>query len=114
MSFSPIIPPHGARAFSCRMPSIFLAPRARGVSAVTRDLRTGLDELFAYFGMFLSSVTKTGPDGKPVTTIEPVSAGSDIQSIFFDMLRQDHLDVALNEVPGDLVTASASSLDLDI
>jgi len=50
-------------------------------------LRTGLDELFAYFGMFPSSVTKTGPDGKPVTTIEPVSAGSDIQSIFFDMLR---------------------------
>jgi hypothetical protein len=96
------------------MPSIFLASRARGVSAVTRDLRTGLDELFAYFGMFLSSVTKTEPDGKPVTTIEPVSAGSDIQSIFFDMLRQDHLDVALNEVPGDLVTASASSLDLDI
>jgi hypothetical protein len=45
-------------------------------------LRTGLDELFAYFGMFLSSVTKTGPDGKPVTTIDPVSAGSDIQSIF--------------------------------
>jgi hypothetical protein len=66
------------------------APRARGVSAVTRDLRTGLDELFAYFGMFLSSVTKAGPDGKPATTIEPVSAGSDIQSIFFDMLRQDH------------------------
>ena len=77
-------------------------------------MRTGLDELFAYFGMFPSSVTKTGPDGKPVTTIEPVSAGSDIQSIFFDMLRQDHLDVALNDVPGDLVAASASSFDLDI
>jgi hypothetical protein len=30
------------------------------------------------------------------------------------MLRQDHLDVALNDVPGDLVAASASSLDLDI
>ena len=64
--------------------------------------------------MFLSSATKAGPDGKPATTIEPVSAGSDIQSIFFDMLRQDHLDVALNDVPGDLVAASASSLDLDI
>jgi hypothetical protein len=44
-------------------------------------LRTGLDELFAYFGMFLSSVTKTGPDGKPVTTIEPVSAGSDAMAV---------------------------------
>jgi K+-transporting ATPase ATPase C chain len=61
--------------------------------------------------MFPSSVTKTGSDGKPVTDIEPVAAGSDIQSIFFDMWRQDHPDVALNDVPGDLVTASASGLD---
>jgi potassium-transporting ATPase KdpC subunit len=65
-------------------------------------------------GMFPSSVTKTGADGKPVTDIEPVSAGSDIQSIFFDMWRADHPDVALNDVPGDLVTASASGLDPDI
>jgi K+-transporting ATPase ATPase C chain len=62
-------------------------------------------------GMFPSSVTKTGSDGKPVTDIEPVAAGSDVQSIFFDMWRQDHPDVALNDVPGDLVTASASGLD---
>jgi potassium-transporting ATPase KdpC subunit len=65
-------------------------------------------------GMFPSSVTKTGADGKSVTAIEPVSAGSDIQSIFFNMWRQDHPDVALNDVPGDLVTASASGLDPDI
>src|SRR5580704_9252282 len=65
-------------------------------------------------GMFPSSVTKTGPDGKSVTDIEPVGAGSDIQSIFFNMWRQDHPDVALNDVPGDLVTASASGLDPDI
>src|ERR1700729_1837999 len=65
-------------------------------------------------GMFPSSATKTGPDGKSVTDIEPVSAGSDIQSIFFDTWRQDHPDVALNDVPGDLVTASASGLDPDI
>jgi potassium-transporting ATPase KdpC subunit len=65
-------------------------------------------------GMFPSSVTKTGSDGKSVTDIEPVSAGSDIQSIFFNMWRQDHPDVALNDVPGDLVTASASGLDPDI
>src|ERR1700733_13089132 len=65
-------------------------------------------------GMFPSSVTKTGADGKPVTDIEPVSAGSDVQSMFFDMWRADHPDVALNDVPGDLVTASASGLDPDI
>jgi K+-transporting ATPase ATPase C chain len=55
-----------------------------------------------------------GADGKAATGIEPVSAGSDIQSIFFDMWRADHADVALNDVPGDLVTASASGLDPDI
>jgi len=62
-------------------------------------------------GMFPSPVTKTGADGKPATDIEPVNAGSDVQSIFFDMWRSDHPDVALNDVPGDLVTASASGLD---
>ncbi len=46
-------------------------------------------------GMFPSSVTTTGADGKSVTTIEPVKTGSDIQSIFFDMWRADHPDVAL-------------------
>jgi potassium-transporting ATPase KdpC subunit len=65
-------------------------------------------------GMFPSPVTKTGPDGKPVTSIELVNSGSDVQSIFFDTWRQDHPDVALNDVPGDLVTASASGLDPDI
>src|SRR6202453_3645644 len=65
-------------------------------------------------GTFPSSVTKTGADGKPVTDIEPVNSGSDVQSIFFDMWRSDHPDVALNDVPGDLVTASASGLDPDI
>jgi len=62
-------------------------------------------------GQFPSSVTKTGPDGKPQTTIEPVKEGSDIQSIFFDMWRQDHPDADLQDVPGDLVTASGSGLD---
>jgi K+-transporting ATPase ATPase C chain len=65
-------------------------------------------------GAFPSSVTKTGADGKPATSIEPVNTGSDIQSIFFDMWRSDHPDVALNDVPADLVTASASGLDPDI
>jgi K+-transporting ATPase ATPase C chain len=62
-------------------------------------------------GMFPSSVTKTGTDGKSTTSIEPVNSGSDIQSMFFDMWRADHPDLALNDVPGDMVTASASGLD---
>jgi K+-transporting ATPase ATPase C chain len=65
-------------------------------------------------GMFPSPVTKTGADGKSTTDIEPVKSGSDIQSIFFDMWRAEHPEVALNDVPSDLVTASASGLDPDI
>ena len=62
-------------------------------------------------GRFPSAVTKPGADGKPVTAIEPVKDGSDIQSIYFDMWRQDHAEAQLQEVPGDMVTASASGLD---
>jgi potassium-transporting ATPase KdpC subunit len=62
-------------------------------------------------GKFPSVVTRTGKDGKPQTTIEPVTAGSDIQSIFFDMWRQDHADADIQDIPGDLVTTSASGLD---
>jgi K+-transporting ATPase ATPase C chain len=36
---------------------------------------------------------------------------TDIQSVFFDMWRQDHPNVSLEEVPADMVTASASGLD---
>ncbi len=60
---------------------------------------------------FPSAVTYKGADGKEVTTIEPIKEGSDIQSIFFDMWRQDHPGADLQDVPGDLVTASASGLD---
>lgn len=62
-------------------------------------------------GRFPSPVTRPGPDGKPVATLEPVKDGSDVQSIFFDMWRQDHPQADLNDVPGDLVTTSASGLD---
>ena len=62
-------------------------------------------------GRFPSAVTKNGADGKPVTALEPVKDGSDIQSIYFDMWRQDHADAQIAEVPGDLVTTSASGLD---
>ena len=62
-------------------------------------------------GRFPSAVTHPGPDGKPVTALEPVQDGADVQSIFFDMWRQEHADADLQDLPGDLVTASASGLD---
>jgi potassium-transporting ATPase KdpC subunit len=62
-------------------------------------------------GKFPSQVTKQSADGKSQTDIEPVATGSDIQSIFFDMWRQDHPNVALQDVPGDMVTTSGSGLD---
>jgi potassium-transporting ATPase KdpC subunit len=65
-------------------------------------------------GAFPSTVTEKDKSGKDVTTIKPVTTGSDIQSFFFDMWRQDHPDADLENVPGDYVTTSASGLDPDI
>jgi potassium-transporting ATPase KdpC subunit len=65
-------------------------------------------------GMFPSAVTHKGPDGKDVTEIMPVKTGSDVQSVFFDMWRQDHPEAPLTDVPGDYVTTSGSGLDADI
>ena len=64
-----------------------------------------------YPGKFPSAVTTQLPNGKSQTAIAPVKDGSDIQSNFFDMWRQDHADADLQDVPGDMVTASASGLD---
>jgi potassium-transporting ATPase KdpC subunit len=65
-------------------------------------------------GMFPSAVTHKGPNGKDVTEIMPVKTGSDIQSTFFDMWRQDHPDAAMTNIPGDYLTTSGSGLDPDI
>ena len=62
-------------------------------------------------GKFPSAVTHAVAGGKTETTIEPVGVGADIQSIFFDMWRQEHPDADIQNVPGDLVTTSASGLD---
>ena len=43
-------------------------------------------------GKFPSAMPDTGADGKAVTVIKPVSTGSDIQSIFFDMWRSRSSD----------------------
>jgi K+-transporting ATPase ATPase C chain len=39
-------------------------------------------------------VPHKGPDGKDMTAIEPVKEGSDVQSTFFLMWREEHPDVA--------------------
>jgi potassium-transporting ATPase KdpC subunit len=62
-------------------------------------------------GTFPSAVTHPGPDGKDVSQIEPVKEGSDIQSTFFEMWREDHPDAPLQNTPGDYVTTSGSGLD---
>jgi K+-transporting ATPase ATPase C chain len=64
-----------------------------------------------YPGKFPSAVTKQLPGGKSRTVIEPVASSTDIQSIFFDMWRQDHPDADLANVPGDMITTSGSGLD---
>jgi potassium-transporting ATPase KdpC subunit len=82
-------------------------------TAKSKRPRRGVFEHFAkdHPGMFPSTVTHPGPNGKNVTEIAPVKEGSDIQSFFFEMWREDHPDVVLQDVPGDLVTASGSGLD---
>lgn len=62
-------------------------------------------------GKFLSAVTHKGADGKDQTTLQPVNEGSDIQSTFCLMWREEHPDVDLEDVPGDMVMSSASGLD---
>jgi K+-transporting ATPase ATPase C chain len=64
-------------------------------------------------GRFPSAVTHQ-VGGKTLTAIEPVKDGTDIQSTFFDMWRQEHPTADLLDVPGDMVTTSGSGLDPDI
>ncbi len=48
---------------------------------------------------------------KPRKRLVPSKRGADIQTVFFDMWRQDHPDVPLELVPADMVMASGSGLD---
>src|SRR5262249_18733803 len=50
-------------------------------------------------GTWPSQVEHTDADGKTLKAIEPVTDGTEIQSVFFEMWREDHPDVALAEVP---------------
>jgi K+-transporting ATPase ATPase C chain len=62
-------------------------------------------------GQFPSAVSREDKNGKSVSTIEQVKEGTDIQSTFFDMWRQEHPTADLQNVPGDMVTTSGSGLD---
>jgi len=65
-------------------------------------------------GDFPVATESKGADGKTVKTIAPASTGTDIQSTFFDMWRQEHSQEDLEQVPADMVMASGSGLDPDI
>ncbi len=67
---------------------------------------------------FFSGFSEENPGKFPVavttgsaTVIQPVSNGPDIQSVFFDMWRGENPREKLINLPGDLVTTSASGLD---
>jgi K+-transporting ATPase ATPase C chain len=111
-------PSHGAYvdAWSAAHPeavALFIKSNPATPKPQAGDLATVFFEDFSkqHPGMFPSAVTVLGKDGKPVTSIQPVRAGADIQAMFFDMWRQDHPDAQLQDVPGDMVTASGSGLD---
>jgi potassium-transporting ATPase KdpC subunit len=70
---------------------------------------------------FFKSISDENPGKIPSSVDDPmaagkkkidlVSAGGDVQSLFFDLWLGAHPDADLEQVPGDLVTASASGLD---
>src|SRR5665213_2112800 len=90
----------------------------------------GPDDLVVFFfqsylkehpGTWPVQTQETDQDGKQTTVIKPDKAGSDIQSMFFDMwlteqVKSKKLDprTDLEQVPADLVTTSGSGLDPDI
>jgi K+-transporting ATPase ATPase C chain len=55
--------------------------------------------------------TAAAPTTAPTMIVQVINAGTDIQSTFFDMWRQDHADASLQDIPGDMVTSSGSGLD---
>lgn len=65
-------------------------------------------------GVFFESYSREHPGTWPGVVekrIESVKEGTDIQSVFFDMWRQDHPDADLEPVPADMVMASGSGVD---
>jgi potassium-transporting ATPase KdpC subunit len=62
-------------------------------------------------GAFPIATERKAADGKTEKVIEPATSGTDIQSTFFDMWRQEHPKEDLERVPADMVTTSGSGLD---
>jgi potassium-transporting ATPase KdpC subunit len=65
-------------------------------------------------GAFPVAVEIKTPEGTTDKVVQPVKEGTDIQSMFFDMWRQEHPTVDLQKVPSDMVLASGAGLDPDI
>jgi K+-transporting ATPase ATPase C chain len=84
-----------------------------GAPAKAPDLAVAFFMAFAEEnpGRFPSAVARRAADGRSVVTLEGQRDGTDIQSIFFDMWRDEHAEADLEALPGDMVTASGSGLD---
>jgi K+-transporting ATPase ATPase C chain len=65
----------------------------------------------AYPGYWPVVAEEKTPAGKTVKKLDRAKDGTDVQSAFFDMWRQEHPDVSLEQVPADMVMASGSGLD---
>lgn len=90
---------------------------------VTKWLKKLPDSPEDLAGVFFESYSRQHPgtwpsvvecrtaDGKTEKRVEPVTAGTDIQSIFFDMWLLDHPKADLEPVPADMVMTSGSGID---
>ncbi|MFI5281403.1 MAG: potassium-transporting ATPase subunit C [Gemmatimonadales bacterium] len=65
-------------------------------------------------GKWLATASHTTDDGKTESSVELVTDGTDMQSTFFDMWRDEHADADLESVPADMVMTSGSGLDPNI
>lgn len=65
-------------------------------------------------GKWLATASHEGADGKPESSVEIVTEGSDLQATFFDMWRDEHANADLENVPADMVMTSGSGLDPNI
>ncbi len=86
---------YGTKHGLARLPGVW------GLGFTSLFMDTSSELVHSLLPVFLASVLGA-------SMIEPVKEGTDMQSIFFDMWRQDHPDAALEDVSADLVTASGS------
>ncbi len=62
-------------------------------------------------GKFPNIIKTQDAAGKIEIRMEAIATGPEIQATFFDMWRQEHPDIRLKFVQGDMVTTSGSGLD---